>query len=204
MTLRHQLAARAEEIVGNITQTDYRHVDNIDSGAGVYECDCSGFVGFVLSQVAQTHYREIVPEPGHARPRAFVYYDFFAALGSYSPGGWSRIDRLADADRGDVIAWRFPGIEVGEDTGHVLIVAQPAVIDRSGTYDVRVYDSTATPHFFDTRGDGAGQFPTGVGSGIIKFRVDADGWPISFLFTPPVSAVFSDLPIAIGRIEATG
>jgi hypothetical protein len=202
MTLRHRVAARADEIVGDITQTDYLHLENIDPGAGVYDCDCSGFVGFVLGHVAEACYREIVPEPGHSRPRAFVYYDFFASLSPDSPGGWSRIDRLADAERGDVIAWRFPTIEIGEDTGHVLIVAQPAVIDPSGAYDVRVYDSSATPHFLDTRGNGPGQFPTGVGSGIIKFRVDSDGRPISFLFAPPASAEFSNLPIAIGRVKS--
>ena len=185
MILRHRLAARAEEIVGGLTQTDYQHVDNIDPGAGVYDCDCSGFVGLVLSHVAEACYREITPEPGHARPRAFVYYDFFAALSPGSSRGWSRVDRLTDASRGDVIAWRFPTIEIGKDTGPVLIVAKAAVIDPSDAYDIRVYDSSATPHFLDTRGDGAGQFPTGLGSEIIKFRVDDDGRPISFLFAPP-------------------
>jgi hypothetical protein len=99
-----------------------------------------------------------------------------------------------------VIAWRFPTIEIGEDTGHVMIVAEAATIDPSGAYGVRIYDASAAPHFLDTRGDGVGQFPTGVGSGVIKFQVDGAGRPIVFLFAPRAPAEFSCLPIAIACV----
>jgi hypothetical protein len=82
-----------------------------------------------------------------------------------------------------------------------LFVAAPPTIDASGIYSIRVYDSAAEPHFEDTRGSGAGQFRTGVGSGIIQFDVDGDGdgRPTAFLFAPPASAEFTFLQIAIGR-----
>jgi hypothetical protein len=66
---------------------------------------------------------------------------------------------------------------------------------------VKVYDSAAEPHFDDTRGNGAGQFPTGVGSGVIKLIVDAEGRPTAFLFAPPATAEFTYVQIAIGRVE---
>lgn len=47
-----QIAAKAEHIVNNLTQTDYQHKDNIDVAKGIYDCDCNGFVGFVLKNVA--------------------------------------------------------------------------------------------------------------------------------------------------------
>lgn len=46
--LPQQLAARAESIVDTLKQTDYQHHDNIDIAKGIYDCDCNGFVGFVL------------------------------------------------------------------------------------------------------------------------------------------------------------
>jgi hypothetical protein len=201
MTLPQQIAARAKSIIGSVVQTDYQHVSHIDAAAGIYDCDCNGFVGYVLQQVAPAQYAKITPEPTQKRPRAFVYYGYFAAHTPQSAGGWHRIDFLKDALPGDIIAWRFPTIEVDENTGHVVVVAEAPIKDKAGTYSVKVYDSAAEPHFDDTRGKGAGQFPTGVGSGVIKFIVDAEGRPIAFLFAPPATAEFSYVQIAIGRVE---
>ncbi len=205
MTLPEQIAAQAESIVNTLTQTDYQHVDNIDPATGVYDCDCNGFVGFVLDDVAPNHYILIQAEPGQPRPRAFVYYDFFAALTPESTGGWRRIDLLTDARRGDIMAWRFPTIETDENTGHVVIIAETPNLDPSGDFFVmRVYDSADEAHFDDTREPGGQPSPTGktgVGSGFINFKVDGAGRPIAYLFAPPATAEYSYRPIAIGRAE---
>ena len=198
--LPRQLASQAESIVNNLEQTDYQHRESIDVDNGIYDCDCNGFVGFVLKGVAPEHYAMVPKETNQPRPRAFKYYTFFAELNTGSPKGWSRIDSLREARRGDIMAWRFPEIEPGENTGHVLFVAErPRMLD-SGDFAVRVYDSAAVPHFDDTRGDGEGQFPTGVGSGFINFQVDARGAPIAFQFGPS-DPTFRTFPIAIGRVE---
>jgi hypothetical protein len=196
-----QLAAQAEQIVNTVTQTDYQHVDNIDVAKGIYDCDCNGFVGFVLETVAPKHLALVPKEADESRPRAFKYYGFFASLTPRSPGGWRRIDLLKDARRGDIIAWRFPTIEKGQNTGHVVLLAETPTAADSGIFSVRVYDSAAEPHFDDTRGSESGQFPTGVGSGVINFIVDGEGRPIAYQFAPPTSADFEYRPIAIGRAE---
>jgi hypothetical protein len=56
MTLPEKIAAKAESIVNTLTTTDYRHVEKIDPATGVYDCDCNGFVGFVLKAVAPQHF----------------------------------------------------------------------------------------------------------------------------------------------------
>jgi hypothetical protein len=201
MTLAQQIADKALATVAAVVQTDYQHVDDIDIAAGRYDCDCNGFVAFVLQQVAPDHYALLPQEPTQTRPRAFEYYDYFAALTPDSTGDWRRIDLLADARPGDVLAWRFPTIEADENTGHVVIVAATPEADASGIVSVRVCDSADTPHFDDSRGSGAGQFPTGVGSGVIRFIVDAAGRPIAYLFAPPDTAEYEYRPIAIGRAE---
>jgi len=201
MTLPEKIAALAESTVATLKQTDYQHVDHIDVAAGIYDCDCNGFVHFVLTGTVPENAKLIPQEAGQSRPRAFEYYDFFAARTPESPGGWHRIDFLKDARRGDIIAWRWPTIEPHQDTGHVVIVAETPTMDDVGIFSVQVYDSAAAVHFDDTRGPGAGQFPTGVGSGVIKFKVDGAGRPMAYLFSPPDSAQFSYRPIAIGRAE---
>jgi hypothetical protein len=79
------------------------------------------------------------------------YYDFFASPTPRSTGGWSRVDLLTDARRGDIMAWRSPTVEAHVDTGHVVILAETPTLDASGAfYVVRVYDSAAEAHFDDT------------------------------------------------------
>lgn len=200
LSLPQQLASQAEFIVNNLQQTDYQHTENIDVDRGVYDCDCNGFVSFVMERAAPDHYAMIPKETSQLRPRAFEYYVFFSSLTPSSTGGWHQIDFLQDARRGDIIAWRFPQIEEGHDTGHVLFAAEPPIADDSGVFSVRVYDSAAQPHFDDTRGTGAGEFEAGIGSGVIKFKIDDAGRPTSFQFGP--SDQFKPLPIAIGRVES--
>jgi hypothetical protein len=199
LSLPEQIAAQAELIVNSVRQTDYQHTDKIDVDLGTYDCDCNGFVAFVMERAAPKHYALIPKEEDQPRPRAFKYYEFFSSLTPESAGGWHRIDFLQDARRGDIIAWRFPEIEKGHDTGHVLFAAETPVVDEAGIFSVQLYDSAAEPHFDDTRGDGAGEFASGVGSGFINFLVDDQGRPTAFQFAPADG--FKTLPIAIGRVE---
>jgi hypothetical protein len=199
LSLPEQVAWQAEFIVNNLRQTDYQFTESIDVDRGVYDCDCNGFVGFVLDRAAPDHYAMIPKEADQPRPRAFKYYDFFSSLTPESMGGWRQIDFLRHTNRGDVIAWRFPEIVVGQNTGHVLFVAGKPAIIAPGIFAVRVYDSADEPHFDDTRGDGEGQFESGVGSGLINFTVNDSGRPAAFQFAP--GDPFTTLPIAIGRLE---
>ena len=111
MSLPLEIAAKAEEIVNSLTQTDYQHKDNIDPATGVYDCDCNGYLGFVLKNTAPNHLAHIPKETNQPRPRAFEYFTFFASLTPDSAGDWKRVDLMKDADRGDIIAWRFPTLE---------------------------------------------------------------------------------------------
>jgi hypothetical protein len=199
LSLPAQMAAQAELIVNNVKQTGYQHTEKVDVDRDIYDCDCNGFVSIVMERSAPDHYAMVPKEANQLRPRAFEYYDFFSNLTPQSTGGWHRIDFLKDARRGDIIAWRFAQIVKGHDTGHVLMAAETPVADATGIYKLRVYDSAAQAHFEDTRGSGAGQFPGGVGSGFINFKVDDQGRPTAFQFAP--GDKFETLPIAIGRVE---
>jgi hypothetical protein len=197
--LCEQIASQAAFIVNNLQQTDYTHIENIDPDLGIYDCDCSGFVGFVLEDIAPDYYAMIPKEVNQLRARAFEYYDFFISLTTEPTSNWQPLFFLRDVRPGDVIAWRFVEIETGHDTGHVLFVAEAPVIIDDDIFAIRVYDSAADSHSHDTRGNNEGEFKSGVGSGIINFKVDDTGKPVEFQFTP--NSDFKNLPIAIGRIN---
>lgn len=124
-------ASLANFIVNNLVQTDYQYAEIIDSEAGVFDRDCNGFVGFVLQRLAPAHYDLLPIEADQPRPRVFEYYTFFASLTPESPGGWHWIDFLKDARPGDIIAWELPDFQPGQDTGHVLFVAEMPTMDES-------------------------------------------------------------------------
>ena len=104
------------------------------------------------------------------------------------------------------MAWRFPTIEPGEDTGRVMILAESPTPDPSGKFFVvRIYDSAAEAHFDDTRmpqGQPSAKGTTGVGSGFINILTDGENRPIAYLFAPPADPEYSYRPIAIGRNAA--
>jgi hypothetical protein len=147
--------------------------------------------------VAPNHYAAIPKEQAQPRPRAFEYVDFFDSLIQSPQPQWQKIKRMADARLGDILAWRFGQIVPGEDTGHVMFLAETPNPDGPGVFTVRVCDSAAEPHFKDTRGPDDDQFPNGVGSGIINFHTNQQGEPTAFLFAP--GAAYVSVPIAIGR-----
>lgn len=190
------LVSKAETIVNTLKQTDYQFKEKIDEANGIYDCDCNGFVGFILEKLAEEHYLLIPKEAGQYRPRAFKYFEFFDSLTPDSTQGWRKVDLLADARRGDIVAWRFPEIKIGHNTGHVLFLAETPTADDTGALKARVYDSAAQAHFDDTRATSVSH--TGVGSGFMNFRVDAEGRPIAFQFAP--GDAFESFPIAIGRV----
>src|SRR6476660_10070855 len=69
----------AMRILNSIHKTKYQHKPDIDEKKGAYYCDCSGFVGYVLSRTVS---KEDANGPLHnARkwPTAMEYEKFFAA-----------------------------------------------------------------------------------------------------------------------------
>jgi hypothetical protein len=88
LSLSTQVAAQAEFIVNNFQETHYTHTLHIDVDAGVYDCDCSEFVSFVLETVAPEHYALIAATVAPSRPLAGDYQAFLASATLESTGGW--------------------------------------------------------------------------------------------------------------------
>jgi hypothetical protein len=198
-SLALELASAALNVVNTALESEYDHEPCIDVSTRTYDVDCSGFISYLLGLVAPGHLGEIPVPGGESRLLAHDYYSFFAGLPQQSAAGWLPIARLADARRGDLVAWLLTDTLVpGEDTGHVFVVADTPAASADGTVAVFVYDSSDIRHDDDSRGPGR-SFATGVGSGVIHFQVGLSGEPTAFQFAS--GDPFTQVPIAIARIQ---
>jgi hypothetical protein len=189
------IADAAEELLSGIHESHYEHKTHVVQAAGIYDMDCSGFVDFLLKRVAPEQYGGLPVEPGHTRPRAAMYFKLFKDLPTHRVKGWRTVERLSEAKRGDIIAWALTAsTQEPGDTGHVVIVSAPPIGTSMGEYKVAVYDSSGIRHDDDSRPKAT----TGIGKGVITFKVDDRGIPVGFQFSS--KAYFHFEPIAIGRL----
>jgi hypothetical protein len=188
--------AEARRILEEMKDSRYSHTTRVDKDEESYEVDCSGFVTVVLKAAAPRALAAVPRAAGHKRPRALEFHEAFAAAPADEKGakGWRRVERLADARPGDLLAWRREEIQPGEDTGHIVVVDEATVREDDGQFRVVVIDSTGKPHGNDTRKEGA----TGVGRGTIWLAVDEAGRPAGFRWRARDGAL-NRRPIAIGR-----
>ncbi|KMO11577.1 hypothetical protein [Methylobacterium platani] len=156
--------------------------------------------------------------------RANVASYFFAHVAGPA-NGFSRVSAITDLQAGDLLAWSLgiyadpanpnaatdPSLTPAKDTGHVVVVAGPAVpYPNSGegwpnayglatapggqahlaVYAVPVIDASDVPHADDSRTYRAppeqappGSHAGGLGSGTLFFSIDASGAPQQFCFS---------------------
>jgi hypothetical protein len=193
---RAPLAAEAARVLAACQTTAYTHDALVDASRGVYDLDCSAFVGLLLERVAPAALERVPRAAGATYPRAFEFYEF---LTTGAPG-WGLVPKLADVARGDVICWRLP-LSPSGDTGHIMVVSRAPVFDAARQlWRVGVYDSSSVPHFDDSRGEGA-TYHGGVGAGSLRFRADVAGRPAQFQFGPD-DALHAH-PIVVARLHSS-
>jgi hypothetical protein len=180
--------------LNSIETTEYQHRTEIDEKKGVYLCDCSGLVGYVLNRSVGTDGTGALGD-GRKRPLAMDYEKFFAAAPEKreKSARWQRIVRIADARPGDVIAWRHEKPKPG-NTGHVVIVDQRPVLEDDGLVRVVFIDSTTRPMVDDTRPKGT----SGVGRGTMWFKIDEKGRTVAHIRGPRSGKPKAEA-ISIGR-----
>ncbi len=190
------ILARAHRILATMKDTVYQHTTDIDESAGEYHCDCSGLVGWILKKELPQHYKAVEFPAKFRRPRACEFEDAFAAAPtSPQPGKlWMKIETVADARPGDLIAWKKDPMPATGSTGHIVIVDAAPWKVADDIYAVTIIDSTTGPHDNDTRKADE----TGVGRGTIFIKVDSAGRPISRAGKSS-KGPFIAFPMSIGR-----
>lgn len=200
-SVAEKLLIETERILKNARVTSYQHKTKVDEEKGEYHLDCSGLVCYALKRVAPEHLKAIPKEKGHARQLAEDFQTFFetAPTDPAKAKHWLRIERLADAKPGDVVAWRRdPPPPPGESTGHVVILVETPVKEADGQFRVVLIDSTSGRHADDTRGENE----NGVGRGTMWIAVDEQGRPTGYRSSRR-DGKLNIKPIAIGRAVGT-
>jgi len=163
---------------------------------GRYELSGSGLVRYLLRLTNERHYWAVPVSPGKLRPYAPDFHEFIAGLSAVARGdvGWQRIERLADAKPGDLIAW----VPLAADTrrvGHIVIVVGFPRMEAEGQFHVKVADSARSPHGEDTRRRGQ----SGIGVGLMWFSMDERGRAKGYRWSRP-DGPLKVASIAVGRL----
>jgi len=192
-SLPELLTADARRMIAAYPNTQYSHKTHIDQHRGICEVDCSGFIVVLLRDKAPKQLASI--RTTHKRPLAEDFYAAFAPKQGPCARGWKHIERLAEALPGDVVAWVKPDHVPGDNTGHVVLLAEKPVAETDQRLRVRIYDSTLHGHALDERAN-AGR--SGIGQGTLWIDVDNQGRPIGYRWKSRTGMLHT-APIAIGR-----
>ena len=163
------------------------------------QCDCSGYVSYVIKEVAPKHYEAIKDSSlrsGH--PLASTYARFFAGLNPNEPqGGWLGIPSYKELRQGDLIAWQkavnpdaIVSAKKKGNTGHVMIVESPArqveTVGEKGEairfVSIPVIDSSSVDHFppEELPPKAHQQHRDGVGRGVVRLILDENEHVIGY------------------------
>jgi hypothetical protein len=192
-SLAGHLTAEAKRMIAEYPNTRYTHKTHIDRSQGICEVDCSGFIVTLLRHKSPKHLESI--NTAHKRPLAEDFVTAFAPKQGAPARGWKRVDRVADARAGDVLAWMKLDRVEGDNTGHVMLVAAKPVAESPERFRVRIYDSTLHGHASDERTN-TGR--SGIGEGTLWLDVDHQGRPIGYRWKSRTGNLHN-APIAIGR-----
>lgn len=195
----------AEREFTSMKTTLYQHKTEVDRGAGSYKYDCVRFVSYAMREAAPKAWETIVKEMqiGKGRvPSPPSYQKFFARLQEKPLAGWAAVARASDLRPGDVVSWDY---KTERANGHAVIIAGLPKQTKNGSWEVKVYDATSTPHAEDSRpNDSRAQvFETtgrrsGLGQGVMAFSVDAaTGALTGYRWTPKGKVILC--PIGAGR-----
>lgn len=209
----------AELLVQNVQPADttYDHTSVTvtwagQAGATAYtsHTDCSGFVMALLSQTYGLTPPTFQRWLKTTRPLAA---NFYAAINNRH--GFENIGQVLEIQPGDFIAIRYPpgSTDVGDDTGHIMLVAGPPKpfnpgqpdIKNTRQWEVPVIDSSESGHGkTDTRRKPDGTFGQGVGQGIFRLYTNAAGKPVGYAWSIFEDSIYYDQsshPLDIGRLD---
>jgi hypothetical protein len=130
------LGDAAEKLLSGVRETHYQHRTHVDRSRGAYDMDCSGFVDYLLEQIAPAQLAPLRIEPGHKRPRAAMYFDLFTRLNKSPLPGWEAVPKLGKARRGDIIAWQLTASTDGLEIPDMWSSSQPRRSSKRLTFTV--------------------------------------------------------------------
>ena len=183
-----------------------------ESGATESVCyaDCSFFLDALLAH----SYPKLNAEALNRwfgvkkRPLARHYHETISAQ-----KGFARIDKIGEAQAGDIIAIRYLVPNKGKDTGHTMLVigrpktraASAPIIKETVQWEVPIMDMTTTGHGKgDSRLKDDGTYFGGLGTGSLRIYATEAGTFAGYSWSFAGNSEYhetKDRPIAIGRLD---
>lgn len=195
LSFSEMMFEEASSTLKTYQQSRYSHQTMIDEQKGIYNVDCSAFVGYILQKKAPLALEALPIDSGYKRVRAQNFYDYFKALEHTPSAHWIPIEAFSKLERGDVIVWKYDKALQKKDTGHIVIVSENPTREEQNLYRVRVIDASKGKHANDTRAENQ----DGIGSGDMWFRVDEKDSPIG-LYWSSKDKKEAKHAIAMGRV----
>ncbi len=188
------IVAEIARELANKKSAVYSHTTFVDEAKGVYNFDCSGFLGYALDRAFPAGIAAL-----RAATRARPLAEDFARFISTTTAQWSRVDRAIDLKPGDLVAWLQPADIPSANTGHAMFVYGAPIANPSRSeVIVPIADATSTPHGSSDPRTAAGA--TGLGVGSIGLIVDGAGKPTAFYWNGGNSgSIAHSTAITMGR-----
>jgi hypothetical protein len=183
----------------NTATSYYSHDTYINESTGTRRTDCSGLVDYAFKRVLPDAYIK-VPHPNTQRPMADDWYEYlvgrFQSPSTQTTVRFREMRHVGELVPGDLVVWLKPQNVVGDNTGHIMVVAARPTHGRKDEWLIKVIDSTTSPHANDSRGT-----RTGIGTGTIGLLVDGWDRPTAYYWRGGLSRDAVTTPIAMGRVE---
>lgn len=201
-------------MIDSVTPANNIYVNTRDSvtwagwgGFSTYRCetDCSGLLTCLLKQSYGYTNAYFKTWTGTSNPYAVTYYNEIKAKDHFSI-----ISGIGSIARGDIIAIKYPA--GSSNTGHTMLVADPAVIRTAsaplvtGTtqYEIPVMDCSSSGHgSTDTRYISSGVWNDGIGKGVFRVYVNSRGAITGYTWSTYSNSVYysqADRPLLVGRL----
>ncbi len=178
------------------------------NGARIYfsATVCSGFLTKLLIQTYGYSTSYFRTWTGSTNPHASNYYNEIITRDHFT-----NITAVSQIKQGDIIAMQYPA-GTSTSTGHVMVVVAPPtlrtasapLVTGTSQYEVQIMDCSSTGHgSSDTRYVSSGVWNTGVGRGIFRLYVAANGTISGYSWSTYSSSVYyrqTDRPLAVGRL----
>ena len=203
-SLSEKLYALAQTVFNQATSSHYQHRHEAAAAQVVFSpdgktctalTDCSGFVSYLMVEVAPLQYKQLLPNAdlNSPHPLAGKFAWFFSNL-TTANGGWVKVPNVQSLRCGDLIAWHDNSAQTPgpghHNTGHVMVVAaQPSepveemVAGSQIRYvSVEVIDCSSDRHFpKEELPPLAGQLQRdGLGKGTVRIVLDSEGNSIGY------------------------
>lgn len=173
-TSHQTLIALAYSTIETQRYSTYKLGSNIfNPSQGIYKIDCSAYIDDLLSQANPQALSSLANWTQTYRPTSHDYYNFITRLPDEPTQYWRKVNDIEQLHPGGILVFLSEYLHrhhLYTGGGHVMLVMSRPIPnnDSSDTYQLKVADSAASGHSYDTRQP----HKSGIGIGTLLLKVD--------------------------------